>query len=150
MGVGGTTEEEPALRDATELLRRIEADEAEAQAVRERLRDRAPEPLPPDGVVEAHLRDAELAYDVRRATVLRSPGSERGLGYGGTLYLTSERLIHLGGISVNIELLDIAETSLAGERLLLTLSNGDGVSLEVDRPRTLRARMAAAVRELKR
>jgi hypothetical protein len=47
---------------------------------------------------------------------------------------------------MSVQLTDIEETSLAGERLLLSLSNGEGLSLDVDRPRLLRAEMAEAAR----
>ena len=44
---------------------------------------------------------------------------------------------------VTVQLTDIVETSLAGERLLLTLRDGEGITLDLDRPRLLRAEMAA-------
>ena len=50
---------------------------------------------------------------------------------------------------MSVQLTDIAESSLAGERLLLTLSNGEGLSLDLDRPRLLRAEMAEATRGLR-
>ena len=66
-----------------------------------------------------------------------------------TLYLTSRRLVHLGQVVLSVNLIDIEESSLAGERLLLTLRNGEGLTLDVDRPRLLRAEMAAAGQELR-
>jgi hypothetical protein len=50
---------------------------------------------------------------------------------------------------MSVQLTDIVETSLAGERLLLTLREGEGLSLDVDRPRLLRAEMAEAGRGLR-
>jgi hypothetical protein len=50
---------------------------------------------------------------------------------------------------VNVQLTDIVETSLAGERLLVTLSDGEGLVLDVDRPRQLRAEIAAAIRAVR-
>jgi hypothetical protein len=58
-------------------------------------------------------------------------------------------LVHLGQVVVTVQLTDIVETSLAGERLLLTLREGDGLSLDVDEPRLLRAQMAEAARGLR-
>lgn len=142
----GATEEGPALRDATHAAARADADEREALDVRERLRDGPPPTLEPDSVVSEHLRPGELVRGLRQSAILRPPGDDRGLGYGGTLYLTSHRLIHVGQVIVNVQLKDIVETSLAGERLLITLREGDGVALDVDRPRTLRAEIAAATR----
>jgi hypothetical protein len=53
-------------------------------------------------------------------------------------------------VVVSVQLNDIVETSLAGERLLLELRNGEGVSLDVDGPRELRALIAGATRGLRR
>jgi hypothetical protein len=51
---------------------------------------------------------------------------------------------------MSVQLTDIVETSLAGERLLLSLRNGEGLSLDVDRPRVLRAEMSEIGRGLRR
>lgn len=50
---------------------------------------------------------------------------------------------------VIVKLTDIVEPSLAGERRLLTLRDGEGLALDLDRPRLLRAQMAAATRGLR-
>lgn len=139
----------PALRDASAAAARIEADEREAIVMRERLRDGTLPVIPPDALIEGHIRQAELVHDLRRSAILRAPGDDRALGYGGTLFLTSQRLIHVGQVTVNVELTDIVETSLAGERLLVTLRDGEGVALDVDRPRTFRTEIAAALREVR-
>ena len=86
---------------------------------------------------------------MRQRAILKAPGDDRALGYGGTLYLTSRRLLHLGQVTVNVRLTDIVETSIAGERLLVTLADGEGLVLDVDRPRQLRAEIAAAIRALR-
>lgn len=143
----GVTEEGPALRDATAAAARAAADEDEATSARERLRDAPLPALQPDGVVSSHLHPGELVYGLRASAILRAPGDDRALGYGGTLYLTSHRLIHIGQVIVNVQLKDIVETSLAGERLLITLRAGEGIAFDVDRPRTLRTEIAAAMRE---
>ena len=49
-----------------------------------------------------------------------------------------------------MKLTDIVESSLAGDRLLLTLRGGEGVTLDIDQPRLFRAEMAATMRELRR
>ena len=143
------TEEGPALRDATTLAERAEADEIAARAARDRF---AVAPVPviePDEHVQPHLYQGELVHGLRRCAILRAPGDHRALGYGGTLYLTSRRLVHLGQVFVTVQLTDIVESSLAGERLLLTLRAGEGFSLDIDRPRLLRAEMAAVTRGLR-
>lgn len=50
---------------------------------------------------------------------------------------------------MNVQLADIVETSLAGERLLVSLSDGEGLVLDVERPRQLRAEIATAIRALR-
>ena len=57
--------------------------------------------------------------------------------------------MHLGQVFVTVQLTDIVESSLAGERLLLSLRDGEGLSLDIDRPRVLRAEMASLTRELR-
>lgn len=141
-----STEEGPALRDAAAAAGRAEADEAEARDARARLRDAPPSEIPADDRIAPHLEDDELVYDIRPSTILRPPSDDRALGYGGTLYLTSKRLVHMGQVTINVQLADIAETAIAGERLLITLSNGEGISLDLDRPRLLRTEIAAATR----
>jgi hypothetical protein len=143
------TEEGPALRDASAAAERAASDEVDAAGARERFRT---EPIPaivPDDRISAELRQGEDLHSVRRSAILRVPGGDRSLGYGGTLYLTSRRLVHLGQVKVTVQLTDIVETSLAGERLLLALRNGEGMAFELDRPRLLRAEIAATMRALR-
>lgn len=142
-----STEEGPALRDAISAGERATLDHAAADAARERF---LVEPVPAikaDEAVAPHLFPDERVHDLRRRAILRTPGDERALGYGGTLYLTSRRLVHLGQVIVTVQLTDILETSLAGERLLLTLRDGEGLALDLDQPRLLRAEMAALTRD---
>jgi hypothetical protein len=145
-----STEEGPALRDAAVVAERAAADEADAAVARELFRNAPLPSIEPDDHVVGHLTPGESVHDLRTRAILRTPGGENALGYGGSLYLTSRRLVHLGQVNVTVQLTDIVETSLAGERLLLTLPQGEGMTLDVDRPRHFRAQMAAAVRELRR
>ena len=142
----GSTEEGPALRDAAATVSRVAADEAAAVEARERYRAGALPSLEPDATVRPHLAPGELLHGLRTSAILRAPGDDRALGYGGTLYLTSHRLLHIGQVTVNAHLTDIVESSLAGERLLITLRDGEGLILDVDRPRLLRTEIAAAMR----
>jgi len=142
----GSTEEGPALRDAAAATARVEADEREAQAARERLRGEPLPAIPPDERIAPHLHPGELVHSLRTSAILKAPGDDRALGYGGTLYLTSQRLAHIGQVTVNVQLGDIIETSVAGERLLITLRDAEGLILDVDRPRLLRTEIAAAMR----
>ena len=145
--VQGSTEEGPALRDAAAIAERAAADEAAASAARDRFVS-APVPvIETDERVSPHLLPNEEVRGLRRHAILRAPGDDRALGYGGTLYLTSRRLVHLGQVIVTVQLTDIMETSLAGERLLLTLRDGEGLALDLDQPRLMRAELAALMRE---
>jgi hypothetical protein len=87
---------------------------------------------------------------LRRSAILREPGAETTLGRGGSLYLTSGRIVHLGQVPMSVQLTDIVETSVAGERLLLSLRNGEGVSIDCARPRSFRAELADAIRRVRR
>lgn len=146
--VDGSTEDGPALRDAATLAERAAVDEAAANAARERFRHGPVPAIEPDEAIAPHLLSDERPLGLRRHAILRAPGGDVALGYGGTLYLTSRRLLHLGQVNMTVQLTDIVETSLSGERLLLSLRGGEGFALDVDRPRLLRAQIAAATREL--
>lgn len=51
-----------------------------------------------------------------------------------------------GQVLMTVQLSDILATSLAGERLLLSLRDGDGLTIDLSRPRTFRTEVAAAMR----
>ena len=148
--VEGSTEEGPALRDAATVAARAADDEEAAAAARDRFRSIPVQTIDVDDVIRPHLEPDERVHSLRRRAILSSPGGDGALGYGGTLYLTSRRLVHLGQVGTSVSLTDIQESSLAGERLLLTLRNGEGLALDVDQPRLLRAEMAAVGQELRR
>jgi hypothetical protein len=139
----GSTEEGPALRDAAYTAAHAAADEEAAAAARDRFRVAPVPAIQPDDSIRPLLERDESVHALRSRAILSAPGGDGALGIGGTLYLTSRRLVHLGQVVVSVRLTDIEETSLAGERLLLTLRNGEGLSLDADGPRLLRAEMAA-------
>lgn len=147
--VASSTEEGPALRDAAAAAERAARDEADANDARDRYRSTPMPAIEPDDAIGHQLAQGEGLHSVRRSAILSVPGGDRALGYGGTLYLTSRRLVHLGQVMVTVQLTDIVETSLAGERLLLALRNGEGLVFDLDRPRVLRAEIAAAMRALR-
>jgi hypothetical protein len=138
-----TTAVPAALRDAQKVTVRVGADEAAADAERSRL---ASEPLPrlSDGDEPIlRLLPGEVIHAIRPMAVL-----EDGRGQflsGGSLYMTSQRLVHIGEKSRAVDLADIAETGVALERLLLVdLADGSDLAIEVDQPRLLRVQLAAA------
>jgi hypothetical protein len=131
------------LRDAQLVADRVRADEAAADAERARL---ASEPLHPlaDGI-EPDLRLApdEIVHAVRRAAILEQRAA--GELAGGTLYLTSDRLVHIGEHMRETDLRTITEVAVSLERLLLVhLADGSDLAIEVDQPRLLRVQIAAA------
>ncbi|HET7521304.1 MAG TPA: hypothetical protein VFK61_07175 [Candidatus Limnocylindria bacterium] len=132
-----------ALRDAQEVAARVSADEAAADAERARL---AHEPLP---VLEEGVHDGfalapdEIVHATRPAAMLEERTG--ALPSGGTLYLTSHRLVHAGQQIRQVQLEDITETGVALERLLLVdLADGSDLAIEIDSPRVLRVQLAAA------
>jgi hypothetical protein len=135
----------PALRDAAVLLARTEADEVAAAAARAQYET---EGLPTLGVEDdlaRELRGDEVLHARRSSAMLnRLDGAGTLPGYAGTLYLTSLRLIHIGQVTFAVPLTQIEEVSIVGERLLLTLSSGEGVSLDVAEPRLLRVMIGVA------
>jgi hypothetical protein len=145
-----STEDGPALRDAARAAARAADDEEAAAAARDRFRIGSIPAIEADDVIRPHLASEERVHALRSHAILNAPGGDRALGSGGTLYLTSRRLVHLGQVVVSVSLVDLEESSLAGERLLLTLRGGEGLTLDVDRPRLLRAEMAAVGQELRR
>ena len=89
------------------------------------------------------LLDNEILHAVRASALLEDRQS--ALPQGGTLYLTSQRLIHAGQSPREVRLADITETGVALERLLLVdLADGSALAIEVDQPRLLRVQLASA------
>lgn len=134
---------EAALRDAQAVALRVGADEAAADAERARL---VSQPLPSlkDGVEPSlRLHPEEQLHAIRRAAML-DDGHTRPPS-GGTLYLTSRRLLHAGSSVREVDLADITDAGVALERLLLLdLTDGSDMAIEVDQPRLLRVQLAAA------
>ena len=138
----------PALRDASAILARAEADQVAADDARERHRS---EPMP---VIEADLQVGPVlgAYEqvlaVRRYAVLdrrqASVGPNLPAAMAGDLYVTTRRLILIGRRTLWFELAEIEDVLLSGERLLLVMREGEGAVLSVTDPRLLRVEIAAA------
>jgi hypothetical protein len=135
----------PALRDAAVLLARTEADEAAAAAARAHYETDGLPTLGVEDDLAQELRGDEVLHARRSSAMLnRLDGAGTLPGYAGTLYLTSRRLIHIGQVTFAVPLTQIQEVSIVGERLLLTLSSGEGVSLDVAEPRLLRVMIGMA------
>ena len=130
-----------ALRDARSIADRIGADEAAADAERARLIDGELPDLNAEIDEALPLGSGEILHATRRAAMLENGA----MPMGGSLYLTSERLVHIGQERHVVPLEKIAETAVALERLLLLdMTDGSDLAIEVDQPRLLRVQLAAA------
>jgi hypothetical protein len=138
-------------RDAAAIMARTAADETAALEARSRYRDRVMEPIEPDAPIAELLGPGEEVLAVRRSALLerRQPPPGTALwpafaGLGGDMYVTSGRLALVGRTVVAYDLDAIREAVVSGERLLVTLRDGTGVIIQVDRPRLFRVEIGAA------
>lgn len=136
-----------AIRGAQAISDRIAADEAAADDARDRYQA---EGLP---VIEADARYPGPAFDDEHIHAIHlnamlepAPGSAgRPQPLGGTLYVTSRRIVHAGTAVTAQALDDIEEADVVLERLVLLRLRGNGdLAIEVDKPRLLRVQIAAA------
>lgn len=137
-----------AVRDAQTIAKRIAEDEAAADEARQAYQAGGLPAIEPDAGAGAILEPGEILHAVRASALLEEAALTDGAGLprGGTLYLTSERVIHTGAESTELALAAIEEMVVALERLvLIRLRNGKDLALEVDQPRLLRVQLAAAV-----
>jgi hypothetical protein len=135
---------DPGIRDAEEILLRIRQDEAEADEARSRYRIEGLPAVDIDSLLAERLRPGETAVDIRSSSqVTRHPLGDGTDEHAGQLVLTSQRLLVVGRSPLEVELDEIDELSLAGERLLVTLRDGTGLSIHAPRPRLLRVQIAA-------
>jgi hypothetical protein len=92
----------------------------------------------PGEVLHASRRNALL-----ERTLVDGP---EPLPQAGILYLSSERLLHVGTDTNSIPLGEVEEMAVALERLLLVrLRDGTHLAIDIDRPRLLRVQIAAAL-----
>ena len=146
------TQADAALRDASAIARRIAADEAAADAGRAAYQLSGLPLLEPDPSFAALLEPGERLHAVHRLAMLEtgSSGDQPTLPRGGTLLLTSRRIVHAGEATQAWELSEVVDMLVALERLLLIgLRDGSDLHLEVDLPRLLRVQLAAAVAALR-
>jgi len=136
----------PGIRDAEAILERTREDERAAFDARALYRTEGLPTIEPDAAVTHSIRPGETVVSVRTSSVvsrhLRGDGID---DFAGRLYLTSQRLLLLGQSPLDVELDQIDELALAGERLLVTLTDGTGLSIDAVQPRLLRVQIAAAL-----
>ena len=138
----------PAVRDAAAIIARAEADEAAAGHARDRYRTRRMPALEPDARIAPLLNPNERVLAVRHGAIYdrrqSKPGSEVAVGVAGDVYVTSRRLVLVGRMTLSFGLPEIQEAVLSGERLLLVMGDGTGISLDVAQPRLLRVEIGTA------
>jgi hypothetical protein len=145
-------DQQPAIEGGDGLdrfLQKASEDEAAATCARARYRKNGMQPLAADAQIRGQLRPGEKVYSVwRNVTVDRVPAPDEVAAppvATGDLYLTSTRLFHLsGGPGRSIELDSIGDATISGERLLLTMRDGQGIIVGVDQPRLARVQLSAA------
>lgn len=137
----------PALRDAQAIAARIAEDEAQADEAREQFQSTGLPVLAAEPRVAPLLQPDESVHAVHASALLEmgAPGPSARHPVGGTLHLTSRRLLHVGERVTDVPLTTIEEIAIALERLLLIrLKDGLDLALEVSHPRLLRVQIAAA------
>ena len=138
----------PALRDASAILARADADQQAADNARERHRSGPTAALEPDLLVGPVLEPYEQVLAIRRHAILDrrqgSVGPNLPTAMAGDVYVTTRRLILIGRRTLWFELAEIEDVLLSGERLLLVMQDGEGAALSVSDPRLLRVEIAAA------
>jgi len=137
-----------AVRDAHNIAARIAADEAAADEARQSYKAGGLPAIEPDAGADAILQPGEILHAVHASALLEEAPliDEAAQPRGGTLYLTSQRLIHTATESTELPLPEIEEMAIALERLvLIRRRNGSDLALEVDQPRLLRVQLAAAI-----
>jgi hypothetical protein len=139
---------EAALRDAQKIADRIAADEAAAVEARQSYEVDGLPTIEPDEAARAILAPGELLHAMHASALLEAhaAAAQEALPRGGTLYLTSTRLMHLGAETTELQLSEIDEVTVALERLvLIRLRDGLDLAVEVDQPRLLRLQLATAL-----
>lgn len=140
-----STDDQPALRDAQARLDRAREDDRMVVELRHRLTGGELPSIDPDPAVTAALAAGERPIAARDAVVVErygpdGPEPSRVM----RLYVTTARLLLFGGLTWSIPLSDIDELSIAGERVLVSLADGNGLRLDAGSPRVLRVLIAAA------
>lgn len=123
-----------------------DADEAASTAARRRFREGSVDVHEPDARIAPLLRPDELVLAVRGDAALdrRQPCPPHAPDLHGALYLTSDRIVHVGRRPIVVELDDIEDSVVAAGRLLLALRDGNGIAIDTDGPLLLRVQIAAA------
>lgn len=107
----------------------------------------------PDERIKPHLAGDEPLLARRTEATLTQVADVRGRKPNvarGALYLTDRRLILIGASALanddtSVDLLEVTELAVSGERLLVTLAGARGLMLDIESPIDFRAQMALAI-----
>jgi hypothetical protein len=121
-------------------------DEEAARNARDQFRESGLPLLEPDEDLAAHLVEGEQLLGIReRASLGRiDEALQAAVRDEGSLYVTNQRLLHIGSEVTSVPLSEIDELAMADDRILVTLAGATGVTLDVPYPRHLRVLIAAA------
>ena len=121
-------------------------DEEAARLAREQYREGGLPVLQPDASITPLLVDGEQVVGWRpEAGLSRVDETTHAVVRDeGPLYVTSDRLLHLGRETTSLPLAEIAELAMADDRILVTMSGSRGLMLDVAAPRQFRVLLAAA------
>ena len=122
------------------------ADEDAARLAREQYREAGIPLLEVDPLVGPYLAEGEHLLGCRERAVLArvDESGQSAVRDEGALYVTDQRLLHIGGDVTSIDLDDVIELAMSDDRILVTLAGARGVMLDVSEPRQLRVLVAAA------
>ena len=145
--IAGAATEVAAVRDAQTIAARIARDEAAADEARRQYLTAGLPTIEPDAAFAAVAQPEEQLHAIRTTALLETgSGVGTGLPRGGTLYLSSARILHLGTQTTEVRTSDIAEMAVVLERLILIRRrDGSDLAIEVDQPRLLRVQLASAI-----
>lgn len=133
-----------AVRDAEARVEQAQDDERAAREMRRRLTGGDLPTIEPDDAIAAMLWTGERVIAVRDAVVVERHEADAAQPPSIVrLYLTTERVVLVGGSPWSIPVSTIEELAVAGERVLISLTDGSGVRLDAGAPRVLRLLIAA-------
>lgn len=115
------------------------------ERTRHRLRMGPLDAIPPDDTIRPMLEPAELVVAVRHhALVDCHPAGAGERSLAGDVYLTSARLVVTGPDTAAWDLSSVGVADVTDRQLLLTLRDGTGIALTIDRPASFRVKVQAA------
>jgi len=115
-----------------------------ARIARARFRDDASPTIRRDRSADRWLHPGEQLVARRDEATLDRRGGPTDGPPSGMLLLTTERLFLVGSRPVSIPLDQVEEAALLGERVVLLIRGGVGVTIKCAGPRLLRVQIAAA------